>query len=314
MSVKDFAAAVLDPVRGLTSERALHRIRRRLWDAIGLFKGERFAQAGFVLIAMFIFLALFAPILAPYDPGAELRGEDGELLRTEEPSREHLLGTNNYGNDVLSQLLYGARTSVFVGFSAALVSVLIGVNVALVGAYFGGWLDDALQRVVDIAYGLPFLPFVMVLVFIFGSGLFWKVLAIAVILWRDPARVIRSEVLSQKQRPYVESAEAVGASHFRILYRHIQPNVLPLTMIYLANNTAYGVIMEASVSFLGFSDPSIYSWGQMMYEAYLIGAIRYAWWWVIPPGVCIMLLIMSVFFIGRSLEKITNPELRHRNQ
>lgn len=295
----------------LRSEYTRNRIREITETTIYLFKGERMAQVGFILILAFVLMAILAPVLAPYDPGETNRDEGGQLLRTEPPSEEHVLGTNNRGQDVLSQVIYGAQTSVIVGFAAAFIAVLIGANVALVGAYYGGWFDDILQRVVDLAYGLPFLPFVLVLVFIFDQGLHWMIVAIAAVLWRDSARVIRSEVLSQKQRPFVESARAVGASNPRIMYRHILPNVLPIVMIYMAFAVAYAVIMEASVAFLGFSDPDMFSWGQMMFEAYIRGGIRRAWWWVLPPGICIMLLVMAVFFIGRSLEKITNPELRH---
>jgi peptide/nickel transport system permease protein len=148
-------------------------------------------------------------------------------------------------------------------------------------------------------------------VFIFGTNIQNIIIVIGLILWRDSARVIRSEVLSQKQRPYVESAKAVGASDVRIMYRHIFPNVLPLVGLYMAFAVAYAVIYEASLAFLGFGDPTLWSWGQMLFQAYHSGGIRFAWWWVLPAGICIMLLVASVFFIGRSLEEITNRELRH---
>ena len=311
LSIGDISAKVGKPIHILRSDYTRSRLREGWKTTVDLFKGERMAQIGFILILSFLLMAMFAPVLAPYEPGDINRDDDGQLLRTEAPSSDHWLGTNNRGQDVLSQVIYGAQTSVIVGFAAAFMAVLIGANVALIGAYYGGWFDDILQRVVDIAYGLPFLPFVLVLVFIFDQGLHWMIVAIAAILWRDSARVIRSEVLTQKQRPYVESARAVGANNPRIMYRHILPNVLPIVMIYMAFAVAYAVIMEASVAFLGFGDPDMFSWGQMMFEAYIRGGIRHAWWWVLPPGICIMLLVMAVFFIGRSLEKITNPELRH---
>ncbi len=138
------------------------------------------------------------------------------------------------------------------------------------------------MRLVDIAYGLPFLPFVIALVFIFGSSLYNIILVISLLMWRSSARVIRSEVLTQKERPYVQSARAAGASDFRIMFRHILPNVLPLVVLYLTFGVAWAVIYEASIAFLGFGDPDMYSWGTILYEAYINGAIRYAWWWVIP--------------------------------
>jgi peptide/nickel transport system permease protein len=287
------------------------RLYEHYRNAARLFKGERMGQFGLVLLTVFLLLALLAPVVAPYDPDTRHRTDAGELNRLGSPSGEHLLGTNHEGQDVLSQVLYGTRVSVFVGVLAAIMAVFIGTNVGLITAYYGGWIDDALMRVVDIAYALPFLPFVIVLVFIFGADLFNITLVIAALLWRDSARVVRSEVLTQKERDYIKSAEAIGASDFRILYRHILPNVLPLAFLYMAFAVAYAVIFEASIAFLGYGDPELISWGKMLYQAYTFGAIRFAWWWVIPPGIMLMGLVSSVFFIGRTLEKFTNPELRH---
>lgn len=302
---------ITDSESGILSQRRIERYRNDLSNAGSLILGDRLAKFGVVILTVFILMAMFGPLLAPYDPGANHRGEDGELLRTDAPSSDHLLGTTNHGEDVLSQVIYSARVSISVGLIAALIAVFIGSNVALISAYYGGWIDDLLMRLVDIAYGLPFLPFVIVLVFIFGTSIENIILVIGLILWRDSARVIRSEVLSQKQRPYVESAKAVGASDLRIMYRHIFPNVLPLVGLYTAFAVAYAVIYEASLAFLGFGDPELYSWGQMLFQAYHSGGIRFAWWWVVPAGVSIMLLVASVFFIGRSLEEITNRNLRH---
>lgn len=287
----------------------------RLYDraeyVAGLYKGERMGQIGIVLLLAFVLVALLAPVLAPYAPETRHETADGQLIRLEGPSDAHLLGTNHQGQDVLSQLLYGTRVSVLVGLLAAVIAVFIGTNVGLLTAYYGGLIDDFFMRLVDIAYGLPFLPFVIVLVFIFGAEIWNIILVISALLWRDSARVVRSEVLTQKERPYVESAKAIGASDFRIIYRHILPNVLPLAFLYMAFAVAYAVIYEASIAFLGYGDPELYSWGRMLFQAYSFGAIRFAWWWVIPPGVALMFLVSSVFFLGRTLEKFTNPELRH---
>lgn len=291
--------------------RRLERYQNDLSSTVNIVLGDPLGKVGVIILAFFGFLAVFGPFLAPYDPATVHRGANGEVLRTTAPTADHPLGTTNYGEDVLSQVIISARVSIMVGLLAATIAVFIGTNVALVSAYFGGWIDDILMRIVDVAYGLPFLPFVIVLVFIFGTNIYNIILVIALILWRDSARVIRSEVLTQKQRPYVESAKAVGASDIRIMYRHIFPNVLPLVGLYAAFAVAYAIIYEASLAFLGFGDPSVWSWGQMLYQAYHSGGIRFAWWWVIPAGVCIMLLVASVFFIGRSLEEITNRELRH---
>jgi len=294
----------------LPTSRRRRKIREGVVNTYNFFKGERLAQVGFGILGFYMLLAIFAPLIAPYNPTETHRGEAGSVLRIEGPMDGHLLGTSQYGQDLLSQVIWGSRTSLFVGFLAAFIAVFVGMNVALISAYYGGWIDDILMRVVDIAYGLPFLPFVLVLVFIFEANLINMSFAIAVLLWRDTARVVRSEVLTQKQRPYVEAAKMVGAGDFRVMYRHILPNVIPLVVLYLSFAVAYAIIFEASVAFLGFSDPSIFSWGQMLFMSYTVGAISYAWWWVVPPGVSIMLTVAAVFFIGRSIEKVANPELR----
>ena len=311
-----FTDRVLDRLPTDTNSRFLNQRRLERWLADVKFVkdvvlGDRLGKLGVSILVFFGLMALFAPILAPYNPRAEHRGADGELLRSHPPTWDHPLGTTNYGEDVLSQVIMSSQVSITVGLFAAIIAVFIGTNVALISAYYGGWTDDILMRLVDIAYGLPFLPFVIVLVFIFGTNIYNIIIVIAAILWRDSARVVRSEVLSQKQRPYVESAQAVGASDIRIMYKHILPNVLPLVGLYTAFAVAYAVIYEASLAFLGFGDPELFSWGQMLFQAYHSGAVRFAWWFVLPAGICIMLLVASIFFIGRSLEEFTNRELRH---
>ena len=283
-------------------------------DAIALFEGERLGQIGLAILLFFTFVALFAPMLAPHDPGEIQRDQDELLLRLEPPNVDEgvYLGTTPRGRDILSQLVYGTRTSLIVGLFAAFIAVFIGSNIGLAAGYFGGSVDDALMRLTDIAYGIPFLPFILILVFILGSGLMNIILAIGLIQWRGIARVIRAQTLSHKERPYVESARSIGASDARIIYRHILPNVMPLVFLYGAFGVSWAVIGEASIAFLGFGDPRLYSWGQMMFEAYSADVVRHAWWMVLPPGFLIMSFVMSAFFIGRALEKITNPELEKR--
>lgn len=303
MSVKTIEDTVLRLRAVLTGARS---VLKQSWN---LLEDDHFAQVGMVILVVFILMGLFGPVLAPYGPAEMNRGENGDVLRTAPPSSDHLLGTTNLGRDVLSQVLISARVSLIVGLCAAIIATLIGTNIALLAGYYGGTPDELAMRLVDLAYGMPFLPLVIVLIFIFGSSIYNIIFVIALIMWRASARVIRSEVLTQKERPYVESARSIGASDLRIIYLHILPNVLPLMVLYAAFGVAWAVIYEASIAFLGFGDPDLYSWGQMLFRAYNTGGIRFAWWWFLPPGLSIMLLVMSVFFIGRSLEKITNPEL-----
>jgi len=267
---------------------------------------------GILILACFVLVGIFAPELAPREPYTTNRGADGSVLRTISPTLDYPAGTTQYGYDILSQLILGTRVSLIVGVTAAFISVFIGTNVGLVSGYYGGTVDAALMRITDIAYGLPFLPFALVFLIVAGQSLTTIVIAISLIMWRSTARVIRSQVLSHKERAYVESAEAAGANNLRIMYVHILPNVLPLAFLYTAFSVAWAIIIEASISFLGFGDTEMVSWGRMIFQAQNADVIHYAWWWVFPPGVAIILVVMSVFFISRSLEKLVHPSLRHK--
>lgn len=288
------------------AEGVENRLRGLLASAVEVFGRDRMGQFGAAVVLLFAVLAVVAPFIVPHQPS--------ELVAAplQEPSADHPFGTTQLGRDVLSQTLVSTRVSLVVGFLSAFMAVFIGTNVALLSGYLGGWVDDVFMRITDIAYGIPFLPFVIILVILLGPDLFNIVLAIALVQWRSSARVIRSQVLSHKERPYVESVRAIGGSDARIMYVHILPNVLPLSFLYGAFAVGWAIIAEASVSFLGYGDPELYSWGKMLYHAYNAGVIRFAWWWVIPPCLGIVLCVMSVFLIGRALEQVTNPELRHQ--
>lgn len=267
-------------------------------------------MAALSVLFLFGVLAAFPEWLAPYDPMAYHRSPDGRLLALSSPGEGHLLGTTYYGQDVLSQLIAGARVPVIVGLVSAFFIVFIGTNLGLLSGYFGGRVDDLLMRLTDIAFSLPFIPFAIVLAALFRPSLLNVILSISLIMWRTAARVIRAQVLSLKERPFVWAVRAAGAGHFRILYRQILPNVLPLSFLYGAFGIAWSVLAEAGLSFLGFGDPLRISWGQMIHFAFMTATIREAWWWVVPPGVCIMLLVVSSFLIGRVFEEVIFPRLR----
>ncbi len=306
-------------------DRRKLRWRRRLnalrsWGS--LLKEDRLGQIGLAILAFFILVGIFArpitveigPVWSQVQPFSLAPHGYTDRVATEGlhgPTWAHPFGTTDLGRDVLSQVIIGTRATLIVGTIAAFMAVFIGANVGIVSAYYGGWVDDVLMRITDIVYGVPFLPFAIALVFILGATLVNVIVAIVLILWRGTARVVRSQVLSHKQRPYVESARAIGASDFRIMYVQIMPNVLPLISLYAAFAVAWAVIAEASLSFLGLGPQGMISWGEIIYDVRSAGALREAWWWVFPPGIAIMLFVMSVFFIGRSLEKVVNPDLRH---
>lgn len=273
---------------------------------------DRLALIGALIYVFFILIAVFAPFIAPYDP-LEVIQEDGYWLANELPSGRFLLGTTNIGRDIFSQLVYGSRTALLVGFSAAIAVAIIGTVVGLVAGYNGGWVDSGLMSLADVAFGIPFLPLVIVLVAFFEPSIWNIVLAMALLLWRDTGRVIRSQVLIVKERAFVSAAKVSGASTRRIILLYVTPSILPLSFLYGSLAIGWAILTEASVSFLGFGDPDVVSWGYMLQDAYNSQSMsRGAYWWIIPPGLCIMLTVMAGFFIGRGYEEVLFPRLRSK--
>jgi len=297
------------PTRQSQIIRSLKRKSRFIVD---LFREDKLATIGVVVFIIFVVIAVLAPVIAPYEANEMIRDEAGELRRVEPPSSDHWFGTTNRGRDVFSQVILGSRVALIVGGLAALFVTVIGTNIGLISGYYGGWIDSFFMRVVDISYAIPFIPFVIILVTLLNPSLFNIVLAITILSWRTIARLIRSQVLSVKQRPYVKAAKSAGASNLRIIFLYILPNVLPLALLEMSLRMAQAIIAEASISFVGFGDPSVTSWGQILQQAFSAGAMRHAWWWVIPPGVSIAIVITSVFFASRAIEIVANPQLRRR--
>jgi peptide/nickel transport system permease protein len=266
-------------------------------------------RIGLMLFLGFCVVALAAPWLLPYDPLAMNYDNEGRLMRMNQPGGGHVLGTNYYGRDILSQVLIGSRVSIGVGLLSALIIVFIGTNVGLVAGYFRGRIEALLMRITDIAFGIPFFPFAVLLVALLKPSIWNIVITISCLLWRSVARIVRAQVLSLRERPFVRAARVAGASDLRIMYVHIFPNILPMVLLYVAIGISYAVLAEASLSFLGFGDPQMISWGSILYDAYVTGSISRAWWWTIPPGLCITLFVISVFLMARDWELIANPRL-----
>jgi peptide/nickel transport system permease protein len=267
--------------------------------------------AGASIYLAFLAVALFADAIAPNPPKDILFLADGRLAAALRPSLEFPLGTTTSGSDIFSQLVHGARSALMVGISAAVVVVSVGTLIGLFAGYFGGWIDAVLMRVADIALGLPLLPSVIVLAAFLGPNTWNVVLAIAVLLWPNSARVIRAQVTSLRERAYIEAARASGSSHTSILFRHIAPNVLPLAALFGSIAVGWAILTEASISFLGFADPDTTTWGFMLQDAYVSQALsRGLFNWFVPPGICIVLLVSAGFFISRGYEQLLFPRLR----
>ncbi|MCL6451417.1 MAG: ABC transporter permease [Acetobacteraceae bacterium] len=273
---------------------------------------DRLGLVGLILFGIFALTAVFAPLIAPFDPMQMHFRPDGTLARLEPPSASHWLGTTRMGRDVFSQVVMGARPALLVGVLSAVCVVAVGTNVGIVAGYYGGWVDDLLMRLTDLAFGVPFLPFALILVALLGPGLRNMVIAIVLVMWRSSARVVRAQVLTLKRRAFVEAARIGGAGNLRILYRHLLPSVLPLALVYTALAMAWAIMAEANLSFLGYADPRMASWGKILYECYTSQAMFVAWWWMVPPGAAITLLVLSGFLVGRAYEEVANPRLRRR--
>jgi peptide/nickel transport system permease protein len=222
-----------------------------------------------------------------------------------------ILGTDQWGRDLYSQLAHGAKTSLFVGLLSAFISVSIGLIVGLFAGFSGGLVDEVSMRFADMLLVIPFLPLLLVLIAILGQSVLNIILVISLLGWMGFSRTVRSQVLSLKERAFIEAARAAGGSTTHITIRHILPNVMGLVYVSLATNVPAAIVSEASLSFLGLGDPSIMSWGQMLYNVVFYAAIKELYW-VIPPGLCIALLAVSFVMMGFSLDEILNPRLRRR--
>jgi peptide/nickel transport system permease protein len=267
--------------------------------------------AGASIYLLFVLIAMFADVIAQNPPKDILFLADGRLAAALKPSVDFPLGTTTSGNDIFLQLVHGARSALIVGTSAAVVVVSVGTLIGLFAGYFGGWTDAVLMRVADVALGLPLLPSVIVLAAFLGPNTWNVVLAIAVLLWPNSARIIRAQVMSLRERAYIEAAKAAGSSHLSILFRHIAPNILPLALLFGSIAVGWAILTEASVSFLGFADPDVTTWGFMLQDAYVSQALsRGLFNWFIPPGICIVLLVSAGFFISRGYEQLLFPRLR----
>ena len=272
---------------------------------------DPYSVAGLAIYVAFVLVAIFADQLATHDPSEILFRANGRVADNRPPGEGYLLGTTNLGRDIYSQLVYGSRSALLVGLSAAVFVVAIGTMAGLLSGFFGGWIDSAIMRLADVALAIPFLPFVIVLAAFLRPSTWNIVLAVALLLWPNTARVIRAQVLTVRERAYVEAARVTGASEPRILFVHVAPNILPLSFLYGSVAIGWAILTEAAVSFVGFGDPTRISWGFMLQDAFVSQALsRGSWHWFLPPGICIVLVVVAGFFISRGAEEVLFPKLR----
>lgn len=258
---------------------------------------------GAALLAIVGGAALLAPLLAPYDPSLQV------AVPFAAPSWSHPLGTNDVGQDLLSELMYGARVSLLIGAMAALMATVVGTTVGLLAGFFRGTVEAVLMRSVDVLLALPFLPLVIVVGVYVGPGLVTEVVVIGAVIWARAAREIRSQVLSLCEQGYVEAARAMGAPARYLLRRHLVPAVVPLVIPQLVRAANSAILLDASLSFLGLGDPTAKSWGMTLYYANARSAfLTDAWlWWVLPPGVCLAAVGLGLALVGHALEEWAQP-------
>ncbi|MFH1985149.1 MAG: ABC transporter permease [Pseudomonadota bacterium] len=292
-------------------------VRRAHWidllaDGWAVFKENLIGRIGLFLLAGFALMAIgsfLPPLIDPmYHP---MTGVDPLINHATVPSLRHWLGTDFIGRDIFSQLLAGARIAFMVGLSAAFMSIVLGTSIGMVSGYAGGIIDTLLMRLADMIMVMPTLLVVLILSALFGQLNIWTiVLLIALFRWPGVSRVIRAQTLTLKHRPFIEAATVSGASHLRILMRHILPNVMPLSLLYMTFRVTSAVIIEAALAFLGFGDPGTVSWGMMLQWVWKTGHMFQAPYWLLPPGICISLLTLSFFMLGRAMDEVLDPRLR----
>lgn len=268
--------------------------------------GSPASVLGTFLLTAMVFIAVFGPNLAPYDP-TEVTGRP--FAR---PSGEHWLGTNDIGQDIFSEILYGTRVSLLIGLIAASAAIVVGTAVGVVAALAGGWVENLLMRITDVVLIIPFLPLAVVLAAFLGPSVWNTATVIAIVIWARPARVVRSQALSICSLAYVEAAHSLGGRFNHILLRHVLPGVVPLALSQFILATSSSILTEASLAFLGLGDPIQKSWGTILFYAQARGAfLNGSWpWWVIPPGLLISATVLAFVLIGRSLEEVMMPRLR----
>jgi peptide/nickel transport system permease protein len=257
---------------------------------------NKLGAVGLIILVFFVFVALFAPWLAPYDPTEQRIA----TARLKPPSAQHLLGTDELGRDIFSRLIYGARISMRIGLIAEGISLLIGIILGSVAGFFGGWIDNLLMRVTDIFFAIPGLLFLIVVVSVFDTNATTIFVALGLIGWPSEARVMRAEILRLREREFVTAARALGLPNLRLIFRHLLPNAMSSLIVIGSLGVAGTILSEATLSFLGLGiQEPVASWGTMVNKGQ--DFIFDAWWYSIFPGFVIMLVVLGFNFVGDAM-------------
>jgi len=261
-------------------------------------------KTGLIILLLMIAIALAAPILAPYDPYQQ---STASLLS---PSWSHWLGTNHVGQDIWSRLVFGARTSLLVGFGVGILATLLGTLFGVSAALVGGFYEKVVMRIVDAFIVIPMVIVIILISAYIRPGILTLILLLSLLSWQGGARIMRAQALSLKERGHVAAAKSFGANRFYLAWRHIVPDLGPILLVEFIYGVRRAVFMEAGLAFLGISDPTVVSWGMMMRDALSFSYLNVWQWWLVPTGVALSLIIIGLAFIGHAAEPVIEPRLR----
>lgn len=268
--------------------------------------GNRKGRTGLIVIAIFLIMAILAPVIAPDSPSATI------FLPNLGPSPEHLMGTTGTGQDVLSQFIWGAQSSLGVAFVAGILTTFLGLTMGLLAGFLGGWIDDVLSLITNVFLVIPALPLMVVLAaYIKVQGITPIIVVITITSWAWGARVLRSQVVSIRNRDYILAARLSADSNWRIIWAEVFPNIISLVSASFLNAAVSAILAASGLEFLGLGDPSVVSWGSMLYWANNSNALLNGQWaWVLAPGLGIAILGTALVLVNFGIDEITNPRLK----
>ena len=267
-------------------------------------KQSNAGKGGLVILLVMVSMALLAPVIAPYDPSQQ---SSSSLLS---PSLSHWLGTNHVGQDIWSRLVFGARTSLLVGFSVGILSTLLATIFGVSAALIGGFYDRIIMRVVDAFIVIPMVIVIILVAAYLKPSIVVLIFLLSLLSWQGGARVMRAQALSLKERGHIAAARSFGAHRFYIAWRHIVPDLGPILLVDFIYSIRRAVFMEAGLAFMGITDPAVVSWGMMMRDALSFSYLNVWQWWLIPTGVALSLTIVGLTFIEYAAEPVIEPRLR----
>ncbi len=286
-------------------------LKKNLASFWSIYRQNTMGLIGLAILVVFALMAVFGPSLV----SITTMSIDGVTQVMHPPTSEFWLGTDDLGKDIFASVIIGSRVSLMVGLAATAISMIIGTVFGIVSGFHGRGVDAVLMRLTDVFLVIPWLPLMLVMAALLGPSLGNIIFVIGITSWAGTARIIRSQTLSVKERPYVERARAIGSSDSHIMVYHILPNVFPLIFANTVLVAAIAILSETTLSFLGMGDPTTVTWGMMLHFAFSMGAVSFgAWWWLLPPGICVVLIVLSFTFIGYALDEVLNPKLRRRDQ